>query len=129
MLHLRVVRSVYARARLLSVKGGITHADIPGTLSSVGEGATSAKGVVPHPVLAFASVNYVGQPVAAVVGRTPYEAADLAGSVDVEYESLKPVVDPETAEAASPIHAGTPSNDVAWSKTGTDRRPPQTPAE
>src|SRR2546427_10475068 len=113
MLHLRVIRSVYAHARLLRVKGGITHADIPGTLSSVGEGATSAKGVVPHPVLAFASVNYVGQPVAAVVGRTPYEAADLAGSVDVEDEPLKPVVDPETAEAATPIQPGPPASGLA----------------
>ena len=129
MLHLRVIRSVYARARLVHVKGGITHDDIPGTLSSVGEGATSAKGVVPHPVLASGSVNYVGQPVAAVVGRTAYEAADLAGSVDVEYEPLKPVVDPEASEGASPIHPGTTSNVLARTKIGADFRPPKSAIE
>src|SRR3989441_296927 len=129
MLHLRVIRSVYARARLVHVKGGITHNDIPGTLSSVGEGATSAKGVVPHPVLASGSVNYVGQPVAAVVGRTAYEAADLAGSVDVEYEPLKPVVDPEASEGASPIHPGTTSNVLARTKIGADFRPPKSAIE
>jgi len=125
MLHLRVARSVYARARLVRVKGGITHADIPGTLSSVGEGATSSKGGVPHPILASGFVNYVGQPVAAVVGRTPYEAADLAQAVDVVYEPLKPVVDPETAEAVEPIHPGTKSNVLARARVGSDFRPPR----
>src|SRR3989442_2248496 len=90
MLHLRVIRSVYAHARLVHVKGGITHTDIPGTLSSVGEGATSAKGVVPHPILATGTVNDVGQPAAAVVGNTPYEAPDLAGRDDAVAEPSNP---------------------------------------
>src|SRR2546425_2499321 len=110
MLHLRVVRSIYARARLVRVDGGMTHSDIPGTLSSVGEGATSAKGVVPHPILASGVVNYVGQPVAAVLGRTAYEAADLVGTVDVVYEPMNPVVDPETAAKGDTIHPDTKSN-------------------
>ncbi len=129
MLHLRVVRSIYARARLVRVKGGITHADIPGTLSSVGEGATSTKGVAPHPILASGHVNYVGQPIAAVVGRTPYEAADLLGGVDVVYEPMNPVVDPETATKGETIHPGTKSNVLAMTKVGSDFRPPKNAIE
>lgn len=120
MVHLKVIRSVYARARLLHVKGGITHADIPGTLSSVGEGATSTKGVVAHPILASGFVNYVGQPVAAVIGRTAYEAADLAQSIDMDYEPLKPVSDAEAALEAEPIHPGTKSNVLGKTRVGSD---------
>ena len=127
MLHLAVVRSVYARARLLRVRGGITHADIPGTLSSVGEGATSGRGVAVHPVLAGDIVNYVGQPIAAVLGRTVYEAADLARSVEIDYEPLKPVADPEAALEAEPIHPGTKSNVFAKTRLGSEFDLPKAP--
>lgn len=125
MLHLKIVRSPYARARIVRLKGGITHADLPGTLSSVGEGATSGKGVVVQPVLAGEFVNYMGQPVAGVVGRTEYEAADLVHSVDVDYEPLKAVVDPEASAEAPPIHPGTKSNVFARAREGADFPPPK----
>jgi carbon-monoxide dehydrogenase large subunit len=111
-LHLRIVRSPYARARLLRVRGGITHADLNAVVTSVGEGAAEG-GSIAYPVLASDAVNFVGQPVAAVLGEDRYRAEDLAVAVDVEYEPLLPVVDPEAALAASPIHPGMTSNLMA----------------
>ena len=118
-LHMRVVRSIYARARLLRVRGGITHADLQATLTSVGEGAADAAGLIPYPVLASDSVNYVGQPVAAVLGKDRYRAEDLAASVEIDYEPLKAVVDPEAAPLAPPIHPGTTSNVMARELLGS----------
>lgn len=118
-LHLKIVRSIYARARLVRVRGGITHADVPATLTSVGEGAGDDSAVVPYPVLASDYVQYAGQPVAAVLAEDPYRAEDLAASVDVAYEPMKPIVDPEAALGAEPIHPGTRSNIIAREQHGS----------
>ena len=119
LLHLKVVRSVYARARLVRVRGGISHADLKATLTSVGEGAEGGPASVPYPVLAADYVQYVGQPVAAVVAKDLYKAEDLATSVDIEYEPLRPVVDPEKALTAEPIHPGQKSNVLTYERLGS----------
>ncbi|HYM38541.1 MAG TPA: xanthine dehydrogenase family protein molybdopterin-binding subunit [Thermoplasmata archaeon] len=118
MLHLKIARSVYARAMVRSVKGGITSAEIPELMSAVGEGAEGGMGAVAYPVLARERVNYVGQPIAAVVGRTATEAEDLLDSVEVEYDPLKAVTDPEQALTAEPIHPGTKSNVMGAGQVG-----------
>ncbi len=117
-LHLKIVRSLYARAVLRSVKGGITSKAVDALMSAVGEGAEGGMGKVAYPVLARDRVNYVGQPIAAVVGRTPAEAEDLLDSVEVDYEPLKAVSDPEEALHAEPIHPGTKSNVMGQGKVG-----------
>ena len=109
MLHLAIVRSPHARARLLKVAGGINASELKANLASVGEGASQGPGAA-QPVLASDYVNYVGQPVAAVLGQDPYRAEDLMDEVDVEYDPLKPVIEPEEALVSAPIHAGTNSN-------------------
>lgn len=109
MLHLAMVRSPYSRAKLLKVEGGINSSEFKATMASVGEGA-SEESVVVQPVLATDFVNYVGQPVAGVLGEDPYLAEDLMDEVEVEYEPLKPVIDAEEALVAPPIHPGTDSN-------------------
>ena len=109
MLHLAVVRSLHGRARLLKVSGGINSSELKATLSSVGEGASAGSGVA-QPVLASGYVNYVGEPIAAVLGDDPYLAEDMMDEVEVEYEPLKAIVDPELAPGSLPIHAGTISN-------------------
>src|SRR3989304_1133314 len=91
LLHLKVVRSVYARARILRVKGGITHADLGATLTSVGAGAQ---------------------------GDPPDKAEARSSAVDIEYDPLKPVVDPEAALTAGPIHPATRSNIIAQKSQG-----------
>ena len=112
MLHLAVVRSPHARARVLKVQGGITASELRADMASVGEGGGKDAGIV-HPVLASGYVSYVGQPVAAVLGEDPYVAEDKMSEVEVEYEPLKAIVDPEIALASSPIHEGASSNVLA----------------
>jgi aerobic carbon-monoxide dehydrogenase large subunit len=119
MLHLAVARSPHARARLLRVHGGINHSELKATLTSVGEGASEGSGAA-QPVLATGYVNYVGQPVAAVLGKDIYSAIDLMDELEVDYEPLKAVIDPEEALVAPPIHPGTKSNILASFQLGKE---------
>jgi aerobic carbon-monoxide dehydrogenase large subunit len=121
MLHLHVVRSPYARARVLSVKGGITGEELKADMASVGEGGWG-KATIQFPVLATQYVNFVGQPVAGVLGGDRYEAEDKAEEVDVQYEPLKPVVDPELSLESEPIHPSTSSNLAGEATLGKDFR-------
>jgi carbon-monoxide dehydrogenase large subunit len=117
MLHLAIVRSPYARAKVLKVNGGITSSELKANLASAGEGASIGPGIA-EPALALDYVNYVGQPVAAVLGDNPYAAEDLMDEVEVDYDPLEPVIDPEQALIAKPIHAGTKSNVVSSFQLG-----------
>ena len=119
MMHLHFVRSPYARARVLSVSGGITGHEFRADMAAVGEDA-GGESAVPFPALATERVNYVGQPVAAVLGRDRYEAEDRAEEVDVQYEPLKAVIDPELAVKAEPIHPTMSSNVCSESTLGRD---------
>lgn len=120
MIHLKIARSRYARAIVRSVTGGYTTAsDLRAMMTAVGEGAEGGTGAVAWPVLARDRVNYVGQPIAGVIGRTAAEAEDLLDSVDVEYEPLRAVPDPEAALTAEPIHPGTKSNVMGSGKVGS----------
>lgn len=119
-IHLKIVRSRYARALLRSVKGAYASAaDVRALMAAVGEGAEGGTGAVAWPVLAKDRVNYVGQPIAGVIGRSAAEAEDLLDSVDVEYEPLKAVADAEAALTAEPIHPGTKSNVMGSGKVGS----------
>ena len=119
MLHLHFVRSPYARARVLSVSGGINGNELKADMSAVGEDAGGTS-TISFPVLAASSVNYVGQPVAAVLAGDRYEAADKAEEVDVQYEPLKPVMDPELSLRSEPIHPSAKDNLVAESFLGKE---------
>ncbi|MEM3637438.1 MAG: xanthine dehydrogenase family protein molybdopterin-binding subunit [Conexivisphaerales archaeon] len=119
MMHLKIVRSPYARARITKVKGGINGHELKANLVSVGEGA-GGRANVPFYVLSTDYVNFVGQPVAAVLAESREKAEDLADSVEVEYEPLKPIVDPEQALTAEPIHPGTSSNVFGAVELGSD---------
>ncbi len=121
MLHLKLVRSPHARARVTKVKGGINGSEFKANLTAVGEGAWGGgPPTAPFPALASDYVSYVGQPVAAVFDADPYRAEDLTEAVEVDYEPLKPLVDPERASTFEPIHPGTRSNIVNSVQSGQD---------
>ena len=124
MLHLGVLRSPYARARILKIEGGngaITGFEFKANLSAVGEGAWGgARVTVPYPALASEYVSYEGQPVAAVLAKDSYEAEDKIEGISVEYEALKPLIDPEDAFSFEPIHPGTKSNILNKVELGRD---------
>ena len=119
MLHMSVVRSPYARARLRKVEGGINASELKASLASVGEGGPQDSGIA-LPILATGYVNYVGQPVAAVLGKDQYEAEDKMDEVEVDYEPMEAIIDPEKALTAPPIHPGTSSNIAATFQLGKE---------
>ncbi|TWV55687.1 xanthine dehydrogenase family protein molybdopterin-binding subunit [Streptomyces misionensis] len=130
MLHLAVLRSPMAHAR-------ITRVDVapalerPGVLAAF-SGADLAEGlgslpcawpvtediVLPdHPPIAVDEVRYAGDPVAVVVARDRYAAADALEAVEVDYDPLPPVLDLEAAlaEDAPLVHSDKGTNRCyAW---------------
>ncbi|MGC9209538.1 MAG: xanthine dehydrogenase family protein molybdopterin-binding subunit [Nitrososphaeria archaeon] len=109
-IHLEFYRSRRAHARLLSVRGGLTHDDVPLSLVSVGESYRVGRGYAVEPALAAGKVLYYGQPVAAVYDRDRYRARDRLEEVDVRYEDLRPIVTVQDALSGPPIHEGRDDN-------------------
>lgn len=66
----------------------------------------------PHPVLAQGHVRHVGDTVAMIVAETAAQAKDAAEKLDVDYQVLKPVVNPKQAlDAKAPqLHPEAPGN-------------------
>jgi carbon-monoxide dehydrogenase large subunit/6-hydroxypseudooxynicotine dehydrogenase subunit gamma len=102
-LHMRIVRSPYAHARILSVDTSAA-ASLPGVIAvwtaadipDVGpidfrEGRVEKLEAYRQPVLARDRVRYVGEPVAAVFADDAYIAEDAADLVTMEVEPL-PVI-------------------------------------
>ncbi len=108
LLHCAIVRSPYGHAKIESINVQAARA-LPGVVAVVTSADFAEKGPVPcaiqmpdlkipkHPFLATGRVRYVGEPVAAVVAQDAYTARDAAEMVEVNYEPLPAVVDPEKA--------------------------------
>ncbi|MGW3953595.1 xanthine dehydrogenase family protein molybdopterin-binding subunit [Streptomyces sp. NPDC004752] len=125
LLHLAVLRSPMAHARIgrIDVSPAL---DRPGVVAAF-SGADLADGlgslpcawpvtediVLPgHPPIALDEVRYAGDPVAVVVARDRYAAADALEAIEVDYEPLEPVLDLEAALAddAPLVHADKGTN-------------------
>ena len=104
-LHMRIVRSSHAHARLLSIDTAAARAH-PGVVAvwTVDDIADlppidfrdpSAEVLKPYrqPVLARGRVRYVGDPIAAVFAEDPYVAEDAAELVEVAVEPLPALMD------------------------------------
>lgn len=126
VLHVVPVRSPHAHARILGIRTEAAAA-LPGVIAVL-SAQDFQKEIEPFPApvpepyrkifnypLARDTARYVGEPVAVVVAEDPYVAEDGAQLVEVDYEALDPVLDPEAAcDAASPrVHENVPSN-IAW---------------
>lgn len=127
LLHMTVVRSPYARARINGISGGLNGRELKALRSSVGEGASKAESVLIEPVLAQEYVNYVGQPVAAVFADDRYASEDLLDSVDVDYEPLKPIMTIKDALTSEPMHPLSKSNVLSDTWRGEDFKDPEVP--
>src|SRR6266566_9407909 len=107
MLHLELLRSPYAHARINSIDTSRAGA-LPGVVAVVTGEALAAHGLAWMPtlsgdtqaVLATDKVRFQGQEVAGVVAESPYVAWDALELIDVEYDPLPPVIDPKQALAA-----------------------------
>lgn len=122
MAYAALVRSPYAHARIKSIDisravktpgviAVLTGKDIASITQPFPQLTTPPASNVKDYSMAVNKVRYVGEPVAAVIAESRYAAADAAELVDVEYELLPAVVDPEEAlkEDAPILHeeAGT----------------------
>ena len=111
MLHLDIVRSPMAHARIKSIDSEKALA-IPGVLAVITGKDLEQYNLAWMPtlmgdtqmVLPVDTVQFDGQEVAAVLATDRYTAADGVNAVEVEYEPLEAVVDPFKAlESDSPI--------------------------
>jgi CO/xanthine dehydrogenase Mo-binding subunit len=128
MLHVAVLSSPYAHARITGIN---TDAALAASgVHAVITGAQAAELTDPLPdfgpnpaahtwrCLAVEKVRYVGEGVAVVVADSRYLAEDALALIDVDYEPLPPVVDPERAldEGAPLVHEDLGSN-CAYERT------------
>ncbi|MFD8395741.1 xanthine dehydrogenase family protein molybdopterin-binding subunit [Streptomyces sp. NPDC059680] len=117
LLHMAILRSPMAHARVTRVDVSAA-LDYPNVVAAF-SGADLAEGlgslpcawpvtediVLPgHPPVAVDEVRYAGDPVAVVVARDRYAAADALEAIEVDYDPLPPVLDLEAALAeGSPL--------------------------
>src|SRR5215470_13120515 len=137
-LHLAVVRSPYAHARIKRIDPSRAQA-MPGVrgvftgqqMKDAGFGNIPCAWVVPnsetktppYPPIAIDTVRYVGNAVAIVVADDRYRARDAADAVSVDYEPLPVVVDAlkATQKGAVELHAEAPGNVCFhWQVSGGD---------
>ncbi|GAC1642384.1 MAG: xanthine dehydrogenase family protein molybdopterin-binding subunit [Ktedonobacteraceae bacterium] len=100
MLYARLVTSPYAHARLLNIDTSAA-LSIPGvvaafTAETLGMAQANLLSRAQSP-LAQHEVVWCGHPVAIVVGETEASARDGADAVEVDYDPLPAVIDPEAA--------------------------------
>src|ERR1700730_14110463 len=123
MHHACIVRSPHGAAKIKSIdtKAATEH---PGVVAVFTGKDTESVGPVPcgaslpglrvphHHILAMDRVYFIGHPVAVVVATDRYIARDAADLVEVEYEALPAVTDPEKALAsgAPAVHPEWPDN-------------------
>ncbi|HEX9762700.1 MAG TPA: xanthine dehydrogenase family protein molybdopterin-binding subunit, partial [Acidimicrobiia bacterium] len=129
LLHLAVVRSPFAHARVLSIDTGEA-AGMPGVWAVIRPEDVAEVTMPPPPdpgrriprrfPLVQGLALMPGDPVAAVVAESPELAKDAAEAVLVDYQPLEVVGDVEQAMDAPPIHEGQESN-VAYDRSKGDR--------
>jgi carbon-monoxide dehydrogenase large subunit len=111
MLHLELLRSPYAHARINSIDTSRAEA-LPGVVAVVTGEALAAHGLAWMPtlsgdtqaVLATDKVRFQGQEIAGVVAESAYVAKDALELIDVDYEPLPAVVTPQQAlEEGAPV--------------------------
>jgi carbon-monoxide dehydrogenase large subunit len=123
LLHLALLRSPHAHARIRALDSSrarsmpgvvtvVTGADVRDLGHMPSNRVVPGMKVPPHPLLAEGTVVAVGDGVAAVVADSAYRARDAAETVEVDYEPLGPVPDPQAALAADAplVHAALPGN-------------------
>src|SRR5436190_19369866 len=123
MHHACILRSPHGAARIRSInaKSALKHPGVVAVftgkdIKDVGPVPCGASlpglRVPPHSILANDRVYFVGHPVAVVVATDRYIAADALDLIEVDYEPLPAVADPEKALApgAPAVHPEWPDN-------------------
>jgi aerobic carbon-monoxide dehydrogenase large subunit len=125
-LHAVFVRAPLAHGRIVGVDGSLA-AGLPGVAGVFGAAdldlppmpAGDAPAAMARPVLAADVVRFQGEAVAVVVAETRAQALDAAEAVEVDYEPLPVVTDPEAALAADAPRLF-PDGNLARERRGPD---------
>ncbi len=109
MLHMAVARSIHAHSRIKHIDTSKAQ-KLPGVVAVVtGEEVAAHCGPIPcaaslpnmknaqRQLLAVGKVRFVGEPIAVVVAENKYIARDAADLIEIDYEPLPVVVNPEKA--------------------------------
>ncbi len=107
--HAAILRSQLAHARVtrLDASRALEHPDVLGVLTGAEVVAMSrpfpvgVEGVRPYYSAAAEVARYAGEPLAVVVARDRYVAEDALELVEVDYEPLEPVLEPQHGEVVS----------------------------
>ena len=137
MVHAAILRSPHAHARITSIDTAAAQGS-PGVLA-VYTGADTAGVLNPipcawaipdsdlkavaYPAIATDVVRYVGDAVAVVVAENRYQAEDALELIDVQYQPLPAVINPESAlgAGAPQLHEDAPNNQAFhWVAAGGD---------
>jgi aerobic carbon-monoxide dehydrogenase large subunit len=137
MAHAAILRSPHGHARIRSIDTAaakaapgvvavFTGADISGVLQPIPCAwllPNAELKTTPYLALANDVVRYVGDAVAVVVAESPYQAYDALDLVNVDYDPLPAVVDPQAAVqgGAPQLHPEAPGNQAFhWTVAGGD---------
>src|SRR5262245_46118283 len=104
MLHMAILRSPVAHARLVSIDSSAAEA-LDGVVAVVTGALMAEHGLAWMPtlsgdtqaVLVTDKIRYQGQEIAAVVATDPYVALDALELIDVDYEMLPAITTPQQA--------------------------------
>jgi carbon-monoxide dehydrogenase large subunit len=132
MVHAAVLRSPHAHARITRIDTAAAKT-MPGVVAVLtGADVNEHCGAVPcaasipdlkaprHTVLAGDRVYFVGHAVAVVVASNPYVARDAVEAIDVDYDPLPVVANPEDAlKDGSPLTHADLGTNVAYTTTMT----------
>jgi CO/xanthine dehydrogenase Mo-binding subunit/aerobic-type carbon monoxide dehydrogenase small subunit (CoxS/CutS family) len=116
MLHVQVLRSPHAHARILSIDTSAAEAmeDVEAVITSADVPGEDGFGVFVNdqPIMARSKVRYVGEAVAAVAAEDPLLAKRALAAINVAYEALPAVFDPDQAmrPSAPVLHDYAPDN-------------------
>ena len=132
MLYGRVLRSPHAHAKIISIDTSkaralpgvlavITNSDFPRAADEdidTGEGSANLKWLLDN-VIASDKVLYKGHAVAAVAATDHHIAEDAVALIEVEYETLPPVLDVRDAmlDTAPLLHEGLKTGEMDGSKS------------
>lgn len=110
MLFCAVLRSSYAHARIkkIDTSAALGHSGVRlvytfedlkrrGINNALSSQANLDGVEITRPILSSVEATYLGEPIAFVVATSRYDAEDALELIDVEYEEVEPVVDPERA--------------------------------
>lgn len=117
MCYAMILRSEHAHARIKKINTSkakeapgvvavITGQDVKGKIAPlpIASKPVPEMNIPSHYALAIDKVYYVGHPVAVVVAEDRYQARDALDLIEVDYEPLTPITDPEKAlEPGAPV--------------------------